>query len=224
VYVKQIVDLVRSLEAARWTVPVPFRKDLTPLGSKQAELKMYDKLENYGTSDLWLNLLRNTANTFDLAGVSLRWWTKLVDFRPILLQKAKQGCKIRCLLNPAHPHFIHTDKLDGALLKSKIREAFLWFNDIATSCPNFEVRQIKVGGLTNQIVRTDDTMLIAMPLYSRGTTSHFPLIECSSSSPLFQAIAEEYNSLWTLHGLEDTTRPSAPNKAMQPSGPEQSAL
>src|SRR5437773_12545423 len=48
VYVKHIVDLVRSLDAVRWTVPVPFGKDLTPLGSKQAELILHDRLENYG--------------------------------------------------------------------------------------------------------------------------------------------------------------------------------
>ena len=81
VYAKQIVDLVRSLEAVRWSVPVPFGKDLTPLGSKQAELTLYDKLENYGTSDRWMSLLRNTTNTFDISGLSLRWWIKLVEFR-----------------------------------------------------------------------------------------------------------------------------------------------
>ena len=209
VYVKHIIDLVRGLDAAQWSVPVPFGKDLTPLGSKQAELVLYNKLEDYGTSDRWIALLRKSANTFDLSGFSLRWWIKLVEFRPLLLQKAQQGCKIRCLLNPSLSQVFHLETLDGqkSMAKvSEIQEAFSWFNQIAVACPNFEVREIRVGCLSQQIVKTDDTLLVAIPLYSRGPTSQFPLLECSRSSPLFQAIAEEFNSLWALNDPEGGDR------------------
>ncbi len=112
VYVKQIVDLVRNLEAAQWSVQVPFGKNLTPLGSKQGHLRLYDKLEGYGTSERWMSLVCKATKTFDLSGISLRWWTKFVEFRTTLLQKAAQVCKIRCLLmhpdNPALPQLMHS--------------------------------------------------------------------------------------------------------------------
>ena len=238
VYVKQIIDLVRSLEAARWSVPVPFGENLSPLGSKQAELILYDKLENYGTSDRWLNLLRNTANSFDMSGLSLRWWTRLVEFRPLILQKAQQGCKIRCLLNPSLTKLFHQQRLETHLeslgvsegssvdaqvflplayesqnrLDREIQESFAWLNQIAALCPNFEVRLIRIGSLGHQIVKTDSTMLAAIPLYSRGPTSQFPLLECSSASPLYRAIAEEFNSLWALNGPEATAPTGATNQ------------
>jgi hypothetical protein len=220
VYVKHIVDLVRSLEDVGWTVPVPFGRDLAPLGTKQAELTLHDKLEHYGTSDRWISLLRNTATSFDLSGLSLRWWTKLVEFRPLLLQKARDGCKIRCLLNPSLPRIYHHERLDGQnRMAAEFQEAFSWFSQIAAACPNFEVRQVRVGCLAQQVVRSDTVLLVALPLYSRGPTSQFPLLECSASSPLFQAIAEEFDSLWALNGPEGATPTIAPSDALQSPGP-----
>jgi hypothetical protein len=209
VYSKQIVDLVRSLEAVRWSVPVPFGKDLTPLGSKHAELTLYDKLENYGTSDRWMSLLRNATNTFDISGLSLRWWIKLVEFRPLLLQKAHQGCKIRCLMNPTLAQLYHLEMLEDRRAQ-EFQLSYSWFSQLAASCPNFEVRQIRVGCLSQQIVKSDTRMLVAVALYSRGPTSQFPLLECSPSSPLFQAMAEEFNNLWDANGPEPATPTTDP--------------
>jgi hypothetical protein len=225
VYVKQIIDLVRNLEAAQGPVQVPFGKNLTPLGSRQAQLTLHDKVENYGTSDRWLNLVRKATKAFDLSGISLRWWTKFVEFRTILLQKAEQGCKVRCLLmhpdNPALPQFIHTGIKIGGLkhLVTEIQGAFALFGEIAAAHSNIEVRQVRTGCLSHQIVRTDETMLIAMLLYSQGT-SQFPLLECTAASPLFQTIEGEFNTLWKLNGPEGGTRETVPGKLPQSTGQE----
>jgi hypothetical protein len=201
IYVKHIVELVRSLESVAWKVPVPFGRDLSPLGSKAGELVLYDRLENYGTSDRWLSLLRNSTKTFDLSGHSLRWWIKLVEFKPLLMQKLSQGCNIRCLLNPGLVQLFHEDSRGGqSMLAKRIEDSFEWFRQIATLSPNFEVRQIQRGAFNQQIVKSDETMLVAIPLYSRGPTSQFPMLECSSTSPLFQAIVDEFNSLWEQNG------------------------
>src|SRR5262249_55308105 len=81
VYVKQIIEIVRNLEAVAWTVEVPFGKNLSPLGNRQGQLNLYDKVESYGPSERWLSLLRSATTTFDLSGISLRWWTKIAALR-----------------------------------------------------------------------------------------------------------------------------------------------
>jgi hypothetical protein len=220
VYVKQITDLVRNLEAAQWSVQVPFGKNLAPLGSKQGLLSLYDKVESFGTSERWMSLARQAAKSFDLSGLSLRWWTKFPELRTTFLQRAEQGCKIRCLLmhpdNPALPQYIHSGIKVGGLkhLATEIQGAFEMFGQIASAHPNVEVRQIRVGCLSHQIVKTDDTMLIAILLYSQGT-SQYPLLECSRHSPLFQAAEREFNTLWALNEVGGTASPTRPNTAPQ---------
>ena len=213
VYVKQIVDLVRSLDAVQWSVQVPFGKNLTPLGSKQAQLTLHEKVESYGTSERWMNLLRKATTTFDLSGMSLRWWTKHTHLRTTLRQKAEEGCKVRCLLmdpdNPALPQYVNNGINVGGVkhLITEIQGAFSLFSDIAAGQPNIEVRQIRVGYLGHQIVKADDTMLVAFLLYSQAT-AHYPLLECLRSSPLFQAIEAEFNALWDRNGPDVAAPPT----------------
>jgi hypothetical protein len=217
VYVTQIVELVRSLESIEWTVQVPFGKNLTPLGSRQGPLTLYDKVENYGTSERWMNLLQKASTTFDVSGLSLRWWTKFPELRRAFLKKAEQGCRIRCMLmhpeNPALPQYIHSGIKIGGLqhLITEIEGAFALFSEIAKSHPNVQVRRVLTGYLSHQIVRTDESMLIAILLYSQGT-SQYPLLECLQQSPLYQTIAGEFNALWELTG-GDSENPPVTGKA-----------
>jgi hypothetical protein len=220
VYVKQIIDLVRNLEAIQWAVQVPFGRNLTPLGSKQAQLILYNKVESYGPSERWMGLVRKAVKSFDLSGISLRWWTKFPELRPTLIQKAEQGCKVRCLLmhpdNPALPQYIHSGIKIGGLkhLITEIQGAFSLFTDLAATSTNIEVRQLRTGFLGHQVVKVDGTLLIAMLLYSQGT-SQYPLLECSGASPLYQAVEAEFDAVWRLNGPEGPTSPSAPNQVLQ---------
>jgi hypothetical protein len=207
VYVKQIVDLVRSLDLVQWSVQVPFGKDLSPLGNKQAQLTVYDRIESYGTSDRWISLVRKAAKSVDLSGISLRWWTKFTDIRTILLQKAEQGCKIRCLLmhpdNPSLLQLIKSGIKIGGLnhMATEIQGAFSFFSEIAAAQPAVEVRQIRLGFLSHQVVKNDDTLLLSIILHSQST-SQYPLFECRVSSPLFKTIEAEFNALWSLNGTD----------------------
>jgi hypothetical protein len=215
VYVTKIVELVRSLDAVNWDVQVPFGKNLTPLGSKHGHLTLYDKVEDYGTSESWINLLHRATTTLDISGLSLRWWTKFADMRRLFLQKAEQGCKIRCLLmhpdNAALPQYLHSGIKIGGLshVVAEIDGTFSVLNAIAASHPNFEVRQVLIGHLSHQIVKTQESMLIAIRLYSQAT-SQFPLLECLNSSPLYRTIEGEFNTLWNLNGTDRAEPTVAP--------------
>jgi hypothetical protein len=215
VYVSQIVELVHSLDAVNWDVQVPFGKNLTPLGRRQGQLTLYDKVENYGPSERWMSLLHRASTTFDVSGLSLRWWTKFPDLRRTFLQKAEQGCKIRCLLmhpdNPALPQYINSGIKIGGLkhLVTEIQGAYTLFCDVAAAHPNFEVRRVLTGYLSHQIVKTDESMLVAILLYSQGTSQH-PMIECLPSSPLYHAIEGEFDALWNLNGTDRAEPCAAP--------------
>jgi hypothetical protein len=89
VYVQQIINLAKGLEKSDWIIPVPFGNNLTPLGFKGSELKLHDKLENFGPSDRWMQLLRDARSQIDLTGLSLRWWRKLLGFGPLLREKGR---------------------------------------------------------------------------------------------------------------------------------------
>lgn len=215
VYVKQIMEIVRNLDGVQWDVGVPFGKDLTPLGRKSRHLHLYDRVENFGPSERWLGLVRSTRTSFDVSGIALRYWTKMTGWRTSFLEKAEQGCKIRFLImhpeNPALPQFIDPGHKIGGIehLATEIRGMHGVFTEMAAIQPNIQVRQVRRGCLTNQIVKTDDLMLLSLLLYSRGTFQS-PLLECSPQSPLYQAMEEEFNALWNLNAPEGMNATSVP--------------
>lgn len=222
-YSRQIVDIVRNLEATDWAVEVPFGRGLSPLGGRGRELKFYDKLESFGTSELWLALLSEATGSFDLSGMSLRWWTKFSGLETTLHIKAKGGCRIRILLmdpeNPALPQLVNSRIKIGGLdhLADEVRGTYDFYSGLAARHPNIEVRRVRVGCLTHQIVRADGEMLVALLLYSQGT-SQLPLFGCSSHSPLFRTIAHEYDTLWAANAPAEAT--AVPDRRDPPDRPE----
>jgi hypothetical protein len=226
VYARQIVDFVRNLEAADWAVEVPFGKGLSPLGGRGRDVRFHDKVESYGTSERWLNLLSLASHTFDLSGLSLRWWTKFSGMGTTLLRKAESGCRIRILLmdpdNPALPQLINRQiKIGGAgHLAQEIRGTHAFYSGLSDQHPNIGVRLVREGCLTNHVTRSDGEMLVALFLYSQGT-SQMPLFECSSHSPLFRAIASEFDMLWEVNAPaaappEASSAEECPVSAAQP--------
>ena len=152
-----------------------------------------------------MSLVRKAAKSVDLSGISLRWWTKFADLRTAMLQKAEEGCKIRCLLmHPENPFLLQLInsgiKVGGVKhLVTEIQDTFSFYSEIAAAQPNVEVRRIRLGFLSHHIVKTDDTLLLSILLYSQST-SRYPLLECRVSSPLFRTIEAEFNAVWSLNG------------------------
>jgi hypothetical protein len=70
VYVNEIVEHVRSLERCGWKVENPFGQ-ATPVIARRAEPRFFSESDDYGKSDVWLQLLRDTRNSFDLMGITL---------------------------------------------------------------------------------------------------------------------------------------------------------
>jgi hypothetical protein len=226
VYSRQIVNLVRNLEAADWAVDVPFGKGLSPLGGKGDDLKYHEKIESYETSERWLGLLSRATHSFDLSGMSLRWWTKFSGLGTSLRRKADGGCQIRILLmdpeNPALPQLINRHIKIGGVghLAEEVRGTYAFYSELAAQHPNIRVRRVREGCLTHQVVRSDCELLVALLLYSQGT-SQMPLFECSSSSPLFQTIASEFDTLWVTNAPADAppearNGPDCPDSAAMP--------
>ncbi len=203
VYSKQIIDHVRNLEACNWQVQVPFGSHLSPLGGKPELFKLYNKVEDFGNTERWLDLLRNAKETFDLSGVSLRWWLKINAFRPTMLEKARQGCKIRLLImdaeNPALGQYVNNSVGQRHhQLPNDIGGALAFFEELAEECPNIEFRQIRTGCLHQQQSRNDHMMLSALVLYGDGT-SRSPLLESRAASPMYRAMLAEFEALWNAN-------------------------
>lgn len=203
VYVKQVVAHVRNLEASNWTVNVPFGVNLSPLGGK-GHLRLHDRVESYGTTDRWMELVRCASTALDLSGLSLRWWSKIGAFGSNLRGRAEAGCKVRILLmhpdNPALPQYINKAiKIGGhAALRDEIKATHAFFAELSRGQPNLEVRWLLEGCLHQQIVRQDDVMLILLVLFGEGT-ARSPLLECTSKTPLYQAALSEFDVLWNLN-------------------------
>jgi hypothetical protein len=200
VYVRQIVDMVRSLEARGWAVPVPFGAGLSPLGRNRGAFVYRGRLEDYGPTDQWLGMLAGAQHTIDLSGMHLRYWTKMGGFRATVIQKAASGCKVRFLIahhdNPALPQYFNPLLvMSGRPFAPDIVAASAYFRELAAANPNIQTRQIRAGCYHQQVVRIDDRMFVALITYSE-TTRRCPLIECAPQSPFFQAMAAEFDSLW----------------------------
>lgn len=223
VYVQQIVEAVRSLEASNWAASVPFGNHLRPLGGSAGQFKLHDRLENFGNSDRWVDFLRGATNHLDLAGMSLRWWTKSAQCRAVLEVKAKQGCRVRILImhqeNPALCQFVNSNLKVGGVqhVAAEIESTHLFFRQLAATNPNIEVRQIRSGCLHQQIMRADDRALIALMLYAE-TSAQLPLLEVSSHMPLHQTMVGEFEALWNLNAPTDSRFAEPPNPMLHRTG------
>ncbi len=200
IYQRQIVDMVRHIEAGGWTAQIPFGEGLSPLGYKPTN-QVHQRVENFGTADSWLQLLDSAKADFWMSGLSLRWWTKIPNMRSRMLAKAEAGCRIQILVldgeNPALPSVVNPEIRVGGLkhLSEEIEATTKLYRQFAAAHPQINVRSVRHGFMGHQIVRSDDLMLVSLVLYSR-TTSHYPLIETRPGEYLFEGCLGEFESLW----------------------------
>jgi hypothetical protein len=209
VYADQIVRMISSLDSVNWKVDVPFGNHLSPLGAGRGELTVYPTVESFGTSDRWVDMLREASATIELTGMTLRWWTeRSTTFRPAMRRKAEEGCALRVLLlhpdNPALPPYFanpasaHTDH---ARLRADVDASFAFFAELSAAQPNIQVRQIIKGFPYQTTVRNDERVLMS-PLLCGQSTAQRPLFECSRLLPLYRAAASEIKTLWNLNSAD----------------------
>jgi hypothetical protein len=175
VYVRQIVEMVRNLEAANWQVGVPFGTNLSPLGRSVGAVNHFTRLEQYGPSDQWLDLIRKADRAVDLSGITLRWWTKLSQFADLLVARAKAGCVVRIMTlhpdNEALPHYMHPRIKPDRTESADAHRSYKYFTDVAASHPNIHVRLMRTGCHHQQLFRADDHLLFSLVLFSEGSNS-----------------------------------------------------
>ena len=200
VYVKQIVDMVRSLEARNWAVSVPFGTGLSPLGRLGGgEFQLHERVERYGSSEEWIKQFATAEKAIDINGITLRYWTRIPEFRSVLKARAAAGCAVRILLfhpeNEALCHYMHPKIKPDRTEADEARRGFKFFADLAAEQAGVQIRMMRVGCHHQQVVRIDDMLLVSLVLFSEGT-NRSPLIECRASSKLFKILIAEFNSLW----------------------------
>ncbi len=208
VHVKEIVDHVKSLERGGWKGTTPWgASSLVNLNAGDAQLAFLKHSQDFGNSDVWLQLLQNTQQVFDIMGISLASWRRTRRFSEILKEKAASGCKIRFLLmdkeNSALRHMINEaiPEVRYQIVTRDIEEMYQYFSEIARTEPNIEVRQMAHGCPHFQLTRSDQHAVFVMYLLSERT--HFsPLWRCAEGSSLYTTLTQEFDGLW------DANRPT----------------
>jgi len=214
VYVKQIVEMVRSLEARNWIVPVPFGTGLAPLGRSGGEFKLHDRLELYGPSDLWIRQFATAKSSIDISGITLRYWMRIPEFRTVIQARAADGCVVRILFlhpeNEALPHYMHPKiKSDRTEAADAIR-SLRYFTELAAEQAGIHIRMMRTGCHHQQVVRVDELLLVSLVLFSQGT-NRTPLFECRPPSTLFRVMRDEFDSLWEANAGTPAPHPVTTN-------------
>ena len=203
VYVGQLVDQVRALEAGGWKVASVLGKASVGAGDDDSlsPPDFYRDGNVFGKPDDWLRLLNETVNIFEIMGIHLGPWRGGKGFSDLLIKKAAEGCAIRVMLmhpkNPVLPQMINEalTYFDLDDVTREIEEMAKYFDRIPAKNPNVVVRQVLRGTLHCQTTRTDGHGIYLPYLYSRRRR-HCPLWKCKTGSAIYDLIAEEFDGLW----------------------------
>jgi hypothetical protein len=206
IYVNELVEHIQSLERGGWKGTTPWNAfPLVNLNEAAGQTAFLEHSQDYGNSDVWLQLLQNTQQTFDLMGISLSAWRRTRRFSEILKEKAASGCKIRFLLmdkdSPALRHLINEAIPEArySIVLRDIEEMTQYFSEIRKEEPKIEVRQIRHGCPHVQLTRSDQQAVFVMYLFSER--SHFsPLWQCARDSSLYRTLTQEFDALWEANG------------------------
>jgi hypothetical protein len=163
------------------------------------DIKFFETSGKFGGESEWLRLLHDTKDCFDIMGVALLSWRQTSNFEDILLQKAKDGCKVRVLImhldNPVLPLLAS----DFEMLRVNIPQNHDYFTKIAQESGNIEVRQLRKGLMHFFMTRTDQYAVIiqflASQLWGRG-----PLWKCATTSGFYEVAKQEFEALWKISG------------------------
>jgi peptidoglycan hydrolase-like protein with peptidoglycan-binding domain len=165
------------------------------------ELKFFESSGDYGLTSDWLRLLENTHKAFDMLGIGLGAWRRTSNFRNIVLQKARAGCRVRILMmhkdNPVVRHLVHPE-VHGESYESVISDVeqnYVYYKNLEQESKNIEVRQMMEVAPNFYLTRTDGRAIIIQYLHS-APWGNGPLWECSSDFELYNLVKTEFDTLW----------------------------
>lgn len=200
VYIREIIEKVRYLEREGEKRVVPFAPGLSPLSASN-RFASYARAEDFGPSDRWMETLRETSTRFDLSGISLGRWTKLLGIKELLTQKAIEGCKIRFLImsptNPALAAMINEEDHKGNIEQTKqtISEMIQLVKAVNKDKLLIEIRQIQQA-CPHQTMLINDSHAIVIPYLYSNATFLSPLFDFPESNDIYQIFSDEFESLW----------------------------
>ncbi len=196
VYKNQIIEFIKGIERTSWRVKPPWGE----VFPSQSSFKIFAQSADFGNPERWMSILNGTVNNFDIMGIHLQSWRQHHDFVYTLINKAAKGCKIRILIlhqdNPCLPEMIYDDSpkfKKSEEISREIKDMFKFYSEITDK--NIQTRQIIKGCLHYQLARSDNLLVFIPYLYSRNPALS-PLIECTPDSSLYQALSNEFETLW----------------------------
>jgi len=193
-----MIDSVRRLQGKR---EVPFDSNLIPLNATGVDLPYVLKNETSATAEYWLQFVGRSRKRLYLAGIGFTGWRGIPGMRGALGATAGSGCEIRVLTmdakNPALGCMLNPDvtAADLASLAPSLTETRSWFQGALGGAPNSDVRALRKGMLSQQILVSDDRAVISPYLFS-ANTGYSPCLEINESCPVFQAFLREFDELW----------------------------
>lgn len=199
VYTKEIIEKVRYLESESIRL-VPFAPELSPLAGSQ-QFGSFVKAEDYGTSDKWVEILRESTNKFDLCGISIGRWIRPVGIRDLFIKKAMDGCPVRILImspdNPALTSMMNEKSNQGNIAKTKqeIQETTKFFQRICSEQTGLQIRHIQQA-CPHQFSVVNDIRSVIVPYLYSNATFLSPLFEFPNSSGMYTTFAREFEALW----------------------------
>ncbi|MBV8889126.1 MAG: hypothetical protein JO305_05600 [Alphaproteobacteria bacterium] len=200
VYVRQLIEHVRSIEQSGWRAEVPFGRSLTPLGLKAENLSIYSDISSFGGEERWLDLLSGARDYFYTAGISMQRWAGR-RFRNLLLEKARSGCDVRIMLvhqqNTSLVGMINETDRIGSLseVASTIERVHATMSQLAQECEHLQVKLIRHGMLHQQFVLTERLAIARLYFYSRAT-SEAPILLLEKPSPVAEVLEREFETFW----------------------------
>jgi len=199
VYAKEIIEKVHHLESESIRV-VPFAPELSPLAGTY-QFGSYVKAEDFGTSDKWVEMLRESTEIFNLCGISVGRWTKPVGIRELFISKVVEGCQVRVLImaqnNPALISMMNEKANQGSIAKTKqeIHETTAFFQSICNEQQDLQIRHIQQA-CPHQFFIVNDLRSVVVPYLYSNATFLSPLFDFPNTSGMYTTFAREFESLW----------------------------
>jgi hypothetical protein len=197
----EMIEKVRRLEGRR---EVPFGSNLTPLNATSARLPYSLSNETNASAEYWLQLIGSSRKRLYLAGIGFSGWRGIPGMREVLGKTAASGCDVRVLTldaqNPAFAIMLNPNVTSVSLENQGAfsAEARSWFKGAFGDASKSEVRALRKGMLFQQIIVSDDQVLVSPYLYS-ANTGYSPCLKLSESCAAFGSVLHEFEELWKFN-------------------------